>query len=218
MVIGGILMRSAYAPEFSAKITHLINASRFRESVHWKRVSGKKLDLYKRILDVTSIEIQERRIDFGCIIFDQRKVNHKKHNDGDPEKGFFKFLYQHHLKWHRHYKPNGRFRCFHGNMSTKYDLVEMLRCLNNSVKSAPPTIYRPYLQFDFMPVNETRCLQVSDLLIGAVGFVANGGTVKHLGTPRHQIAEHVRQSFCLNDLAADTAWPDRGCHIWNFQL
>lgn len=211
-------MRTAYATEFSAKITQLINASRYRESVHWKRVSAKKLDLYKAIVDVTAREICERRIDFGCIIFDQRKVNHKKHNDGDPEKGFFKFLYQHHLKWHRHYQRHGEFRCFHGNMATKYDLVEMLRCLNNSVRCAPYIIRRPYKQFDFMPVNETRCLQVSDLLIGAVGFIANGGAVKHLGTPRHELAEHIRLSFCRNDLASDTEWPDRGFHIWNFQL
>lgn len=218
MVIGGILLRSADAHKFSESVTRSYAPFKFPEAIQWKHISKAKIKAYESVIDTVSDHIGARKVDFGCIIFDKAKVDHSRHNENDPEKGFFKFLYQHHFKWYRHYKKSGVFRCFHGNMDTKYDLTEMLRCLNNSVRSSPVQLRRPFLQFDFADVRKTRCSQIADLMIGAVGFAANGGPNKKVGTAKAHIYDYMREAFSCPDFCLDTNYPDTGFHIWNFRL
>ncbi|WP_245503138.1 DUF3800 domain-containing protein [Rhizobium ruizarguesonis] len=218
MVIGGILLRSADTHRFSESVTRSYARFKYPEAIQWKHINKAKMNAYKAVIDVIADHIAARKVDFGCIIFDKTKVDHKRHNENDADKGFFKFLYQHHFKWYRHYKKSGLFRCFHGNMDTKYDVAEMLRCLNNSVPVSLPAVRRPFLQFDFAEVRKTRCSQIADLMIGAVGFAANGGPSKREGTAKADIYDYMREAFACPDFCLDTSYPDIGFHIWNFKL
>lgn len=218
MVIGGILLRSAQAHKFSELISRVYDPFGWPESIQWKSISKRKVPAYKAVIDTVYEFQNERFLDFGCIIFDQRRVDHRKHNENDPEKGFFKFLYQHHLKWSRHFGRSATFRCFHGNMETGYDLNELRNCLNNSIKLTLPIIRIPYRQVDFMPVKRTRCSQIADLLIGAVGYACNGEFERNPDTPRAEVYRHIREKFGYPDWSQETEHRDYGFHIWRFRL
>lgn len=217
MVIGGILCRSAIVHELASEITEIINSSRYREAIQWKTISARKVDLYKRVADAFFRWRERQLVDFSCIVFDSRRVDHERHSANDPAAGFFKFVYQHHLAHQRRYRPPSTFRCFHGNMDTPYDLRELKRCLNAGTPSRGLMIYNPYAQVEFRAVKQTRCLQIADLMIGAVGFMTNlqGGMPS---TPKAEIARHIEDLAPVRVLHEPTLWPDAGFNIWHFQL
>jgi len=218
MVIGGILARSFDAYKLSQDISRVYEPYGWPESIQWKYISKAKLKAYKAVIDLIAESVEERRIDFGCIVFDQSKVDHEKYNENDPEKGFFKFLYQHHMKWHRHYRHAGTIRTFHGNMETKYDLNELRNCLNNSVKPHLRRMGPIYKTVDFLPVNRTRCMQIADLLIGAVGFASNGKYEAKPSSPQAEIYRHMMEAFCRPGWECETQFPEKGFHVWRFRL
>lgn len=218
MVIGGILCRSAEAHEISAAVSKLVSGCRYQEAVQWKSLNDKKLALYKSVVDHFFDLNRGNAVDFSCIVFDKRKVDHKKHNENDPETGFFKFLYQHHLSHVRQYGCESRLRCFHGNMTTNYDMDELKRCLNGGSPRRGPKIYQPYVQVEFAKVKDTRCLQIADLLIGAVAYITNG---KHLAAPfsaKTELAFYIQANSPVGSLAEPTTYPDRSFDIWHFRL
>lgn len=219
MVIGGVLLRSADAHKFGTLISCTYEPYKWPEAIQWKSISKAKVRAYKAVIDVLAERHRERVFDFGCIIFDRSKIDHAKHNENNPEKGFFKFLYQHHLKWSRHYRADAAvFRCFHGNMDTGYDVNELRNCLNNSIKIKLPIIRAPYLQVDFLPVKRTRCMQIADLLIGAVGYACNGEFERKPDTPKAEIYRHIREQFGYPHWDEETVPRDYGFHIWRFRL
>lgn len=218
MVIGGVLCRSAIAHRLSAKITDTVNSSRYRETLGWKDITRRKVDLYKRIAEQFFRWREERLVDFACIVFDSRKVDHQKHSAADPDSGFFKFVYQHHLAHQRRYKPTSTFRCFHGNMDTRYDMAELKRCLNGGTPNRGLKIYQPYVQVEFAKVKDIRCLQLSDILIGGVGFITNDGFRRYPNSPKAEVARYIQELAPVPDLAQPTCWPDHGFAIWHFKL
>lgn len=219
MVIGGVLCRSAIAHQVSSRITEIVNSSRYRETIQWKSISRRKVDLYKRVIEEFFRWHEDRLLDFSCIAFDTRKVDHSKHSADNPDSGFFKFLYQHHLAHQRRYKPTSTFRCFHGNMDTRYDLRELKRCLNAGTPKRGLRIFHPYVQVEFAQVKGTRCLQLADVLIGAVGFAMNGRSADCApDSPKAEIARFVEELAPVSSLAEPSSWPDWGFNIWHFKL
>lgn len=218
MVIGGVLCRSADAHKLAGRISNIHSKSRYREAIQWKSASERKLGLYKEVIDSFFDMNSNQEMDFSCIVFDRRKIDHKKFNANDPEKGFFKFLYQHHLSHVRRYGPESTFRCFHGNMDTKYDMRELKRCLNGGSPRRGLKIFNPYSQIEFAKVKDTKCLQIADLLIGAVGYITNK---KHISAPlsaKTELAQYVQQKAPTANLGEPTARPDWGFGIWHFRL
>lgn len=221
MVIGGILLRTGDAHLFSSRIAEIRkDFPTFKESLHWKSLSKAKMNLYKAVIDEFLAWRADRRVDFNCIVFERSKINHRKHNESDPEKGFFKFLYQHHLCHSRfwRYGPEVTFRCYHGNMETGYDIAELKRCLNGGAPKKGLRVFKPYKIVDFMPVKKTNCLQISDILIGATGYVLNGKVESSPDSYRTAMAKYVQANCPVPTLAGDTDWPDFGFSIWNFPL
>jgi hypothetical protein len=218
MVIGGVLCRSADAHKLANRFGAIHSKSPYGEAIQWKSASYRKLSLYKEVIDLFFKMNSDQEMDFSCIVFDRRKIDHKKHSANDPEKGFFKFVYQHHLSHVRRYGVESSFRCFHGNMDTKYNMSELKRCLNGGSPKRGLKIFNPYVQVEFSKVKSTRCLQVADLLIGAVGYITNQ---KHLSSPlsaKTELAEYVQQKAPIPHLGQPTARSDWGFGIWHFRL
>jgi len=221
MVIGGIFLRSGDAHLFSDRISEVRKGfPAFKESLHWKTLSKAKVGLYKAVIDEFLGWQIEKRVDFNCVVFERSRINHRKHSENDPETGFFKFLYQHHLSHSRfwRYGPDVTFRCYHGNMETGYDIAELKRCLNGGAPKRGMTIFHPYTVVDFMPVKATNCLQVSDILIGATGYILNGKDKSAPDSYRTEVARYLEANSPIRSLSEETRWPDFGFSIWHFPL
>lgn len=218
MIIGGVLCRSIEAHRLSARIAAIRAECPFRESIQWKSLNNAKLATAQRIIDLFLEGYASRRIDFNCIVFDQTKVDHAGYNECDPELGFFKFLYQHYNKHRRMYGPESFYRCFHGNRTTKYDMREMRKVLNNSASQDAGYRVSPYKVVEFREVRETNLLQMADLLIGAVGFeMHEKGRVRPDGA-KARLSSYLRRECPRESLALPTTPPDRGFSIWHFEL
>ncbi|MBO0334452.1 DUF3800 domain-containing protein [Sneathiella sp. CAU 1612] len=214
MVIGGILCRSAEAHLIAKRISSIQQNSKFKESLQWKSISRRKIILYKQVIDEVLRLQAEHIIDFSCVVFEKGKINHARYNENDPETGFFKFLYQHHLKSQRQYGRHCKMRGFHGNMETRYDLNELKRCLNASVKGP----HTPWKQVEFKNVCETHCLQIADVMIGAVGYCINGKYERNPNSPKSIVAKYLEANSPVDSLSLQSSWPDKGFSIWRFEL
>jgi hypothetical protein len=217
MVIGGILCRSFDAHRWSQRIAKIKAECPFQESIQFKSVNAAKLPTARRIIDLFFEAQADRRLDFSCIVFDQTKVRHSRFNDGDSEKGFFKFLFQHYNKHRRSYGARATYRCFHGNRHTTYDLREMRKVLNNTATLESGLPVAPFATVDFAEVRRTNLLQMVDLIAGSVGHATNGKG-KDSSKPKSQLTEYVRQKAPIASLATPTEGLDWGFSIWHFEL
>ena len=218
MVIGGLLCRSSAAHCIAKRISDLHASQRFKETIQWKSTSEAKLPFYKSLFDLLFGLIAQREVDFSCIVFDKSKVDHATYNENNPEKGFFKFLYQHHLSHVKRYGSDCTMRCFHGNMKTKYDLSELKRCLNGGTPRKGLKVFQPYVQVEFKPVRDYRLLQLSDLMIGAVGYITNGKQRLRPFSVRTELALYAQEHCPVGSLSEPTLKPDWGFDIWHFRL
>lgn len=218
MVIGGVLCRSYEAHQFSAQIAKIKADCPFRESIQFKSLNKVKFATAKRMVDLFLDGYASRRLDFGCIVFDQRKFDHVKFNDGDAEKGFFKFLFQHYNKHRRSFGHEACFRCFHGNKDTSYDMRELRRALNNMASLEFGARIAPYRLVELAEVRRTNMLQLADLLLGCVGHAMHGRGLMNPDAPKARLAEYLRTECPVDALNRPTTSPDRGFSIWHFDL
>lgn len=219
MVIGGILCGTAFCDIFSKEFESIRARSGLPDSIQWKTINKRKLRVYEECIDLFFYCHRERAIDFNCIVFDATKVDHDKYSNGDKEKGFFKFLYQHYLKHSRIYPPPARFRCYHGNKDTPYDLRELYSSLNASTRRHPRHMSGRYAEVKLRPVRTTPMLQMADVLIGSVGFYWNRKGDEAGTSAKFLVASKVAREAGLTTLATGTDHPiDEGFSIWPFEL
>lgn len=219
MVMGGILCGSHHAGQLAAELEAIRRGFPYPDSVQWKNISKAKIRLYEQWVDLFFEHRSRQLVDFNCVVFDTRKVDHNRFNESDPETGFFKFLFQHYLKHARAYGPSASFRCFHGNKDTGYDLRELLRILNASRRQMHPQRAGKYLEVKLRSVRANPLLQLSDVLIGATGFHTNRDPTAVSTSPKGGIAKRIANSAGVESLAKPTDHPnDFGFSIWHFEL
>ena len=180
MVIGAL----SCPRDRKTELTQAINLLRKQHSTWrefgWKTLSPSRRDFYWALLELFH---KAPELTFRCLVVDRTNLNHEQFNQGDNELGFYKLYYQmlvHWLKPHCAYyiyldwqqnKTQRRFTDLRDILRRKLTGKAKIECLE--------------------PVNSEHISlnQLSDLLIGAVGYVWND-----------RQGSAIKKDFC-NDLA-----------------
>lgn len=213
MAIGGVFCRTDFANDMARHLEAVRLAKNIKHSMQWKHLKGQKVAAYTAYIDEFFNWHRRHHIDFSVIVVDTHKVRHSEFNR-DADSGFFTFLFQHYFRYRRVYGKQATFRCFHGNMDSRYKL----RNLRTSLNAATGFGQFPYRTLQYSYVRENPLLQISDILIGAVGFATHPKHLRTPDSPKAQIAEHIRKSAGLATLAAPTPKEARHFNIWHLEL
>lgn len=183
MAIGSLWLPRSLKPELTRGLRTLRESVGLRGEVKWSKVSGKKLDAYKRIVDFF---FDKDDIHFRVIVVEQGKVDVQKCHGGDRELGFYKFYFELLEKWLR---PQARYLVlldFKKNRGAdRYTTLR--RVLENTTKG------RAWIdELTVIDSHESALAQLSDLLTGATAAkwcglqpeTAKGKLVRYIGERR----------------------------------
>lgn len=164
MVIGALICPR----EAKRDIVHRIHLLQARHSARgefgWSKVAPGKAAFFNDLIALFAVQPGLR---FRCLVADRMQFRHEEFNDGDKELGFYKLYYQMLVHW---LEPGNTYRIYldwqrNASQERFADLREILgRKLGGRAKLAC---------LEPASSHELPLLQLTDLLIGAVGYVWN---------------------------------------------
>ena len=206
--------RKAYATLKAYREKHRMNSE-----LNWTKISDKKLEEYKALLDYFFAMNNTNAIQFHAIIFDSHQWDHRAYNEGDSDIGISKLYYQ--LILHKFIGICGGsgslyVRVDHRNSSTP--LENLRRMLNASASKKWDMNSKPVKQL--VSENSKKCdlLQLNDVILGAVCAIRNG---KHLveggKKSKREVAELVLEKSGLKTFEKDSPPRVGRFTIWNMK-
>jgi uncharacterized protein DUF3800 len=185
---------------------HLVRDARLPElpkgEMGWSEISRAKVAAYRRVVDLffgNPAKIP-KPFDFHCLFFDTRRTDDKAYNQGSRKIGLGKEMYELIMRCARMH----RYSLFNlypdDSEKTRGDALKLKIILNRRLAKEEQARRRlaeagdermrrrlakegegridPFRRVEFRDSRETVCLQVADILTGAIGYELNGHSKK----------------------------------------
>lgn len=187
----------------------------------WTKVSNAKLTEYRKVLDFHFNWLVPRGACYHALIVDCSALNHRRFNQGDPDLGFNKFVFQ--LLNHR----VGRVYCEHERVvvdmdarNSTRDVNELQRVLNSAMgRYYDDATKAPFARLVYRDSRSTRLLQVADLLTGAVAWHKNDHDSKPGSSgAKSALANYAAQCVDLRRLGGCTRKSEDRLGVWNLRM
>lgn len=180
-------------------------------------VSRAKLEAYRRFVDVFFDGAIGRNTELHAIVVDTHRLNHRAHNDGSPEVGFNKEIYQLCSKFARLHSRR-MFHVYLDSRTTHSDPEDLRLILNRGRRKVGDARDWPFRRVHFRQSHEWQTMQLVDLLIGALAFRLNGHNLQPgASVPKSDLSDHILRRAGVLDVTADTAMAGKFT-IWHRQL
>jgi hypothetical protein len=169
MLIGGIWVPRENEQALRADIASFRAEYRMVGEMKWTKVSLTKLPYYCAFFDLI---LKNNHARFNCMIIDTKILNYNQHCDGDSELGFYKFYFQlisRKLCLRNDYMVFVDHRCDHGQTR----LTDLHRCVNNWWCRERRVDTRPVRSVKAADSKKEDLIQLSDVILGAVGYCWN---------------------------------------------
>ena len=192
MSIGGLKVPRTEKAHLSRELKNLMKSRNLNSELKWSKVSAKRLEDYKNIVDFF---FQHSQLTFRAIIVEQLKVRFKEYHGQDHELAFYKFYYEMLEKW----LPPG---CEY------LILLDYKKNRGADRYTTLKTYLERYLRGkawirDLTIINskQTPLAQLCDILTGSVAAAYNGFQ-QH--TAKEQLANYIASSSGLSTLRTST--------------
>jgi hypothetical protein len=222
MALGGIIVPAAAISGIEAMASAYRHKHRMHAELKWSRVSEKKYSEYQQFVDHFFDLNKDNKMHFHAMLIDTHQLDHRTHNDRDPELGMYKFFYQ--LLIHSFGKKycregeDDRFIVKFDHRESKYPLAELKNILNNGMNSRLSIPTKPFHSVEAIDSKSSDLMQFTDVLLGAIGHQKNGfHLVPGARQAKINLAAHIAQKAVLPDLTC-TPWGRGNFTIWNFRL
>jgi hypothetical protein len=221
MILGALIMPGDLVAEAERHLANYLAQQGTLGEFKWTKVSRSKLDVYRGYISYYFDSLVPRGATFSALVVDSREIDHHAYNDGDPDLGFNKFLYQ--LLFHR----VGRVHGLNERIVVDLDARNTTRDageLNNVLNAATARYFgdqarRPFARVAHRDSKNSRLLQLADLLTGAVAWHKNDHDAQP-GASESKIAmaAHIAGHIGLRRLGANSVRAETRLNVWNFQL
>lgn len=157
-----------------------------------------------------------KHIAYKALIVDMSEVDYKKHHDGNPEVGFYKFYWQ--LLYHKfNYYITGSSDALLIHLDHKessYSLSQLKLFLNQKYFRHRKLV-NPVRNVEAIDSKESVIVQLVDIFTGAIGFHSNEyDLVAGASESRIAIAKKVCEFACVSRLCNETRWKQSHFEIW----
>lgn len=175
--------------------------------------------MYKDVINTFFSLHDKNIIHYYCIVIDNSKMDHKKYNEGDKEIGFNKMLFTLLYKFARIYKSNSLFHAYLDDRTTKHTPERMRSMLNARVKRELKLGYEPFRVCQFRKSHHVKCIQLADILSGAIAYATNRHDLKlDAATHKTELVKHIATLAKLPSLAMPTRYSPDGFDIWHIDF
>lgn len=218
LLLGAMILPTASVKPFVDSIMEARLPELPQGELAWVKVSRAKLPAYKRVVDVFfNNDAQIPHLDFHSLHVDTSRVDHRRFNMGSREIGFNKEIYQILTKCRRLYR-DALFHCYPDKRTTSSSTEELRLILNRgSRKTGDPRDW-PFRRIAFRDSAKTPCLQVVDVMLGAIAFKANGHyDVEGASPAKRELCDYILDRAGVRNVLTGTAIAGRFT-IWPRQL
>ncbi len=218
-IIGGIFCHTTVARKIRDDLEMVIANHGGTSELKWSKVNKMNLPLYKAVVDKFFDLRRGEHIHFRALVIDNSKMDHDQFNDGDKELGFSKMFFSFLYQFSRLYRSNNAYYVYLDDRTTKHRPEDLRVMLNAKCQREAPREIDPFRVCQFQKSHQVRCIQVADILIGAIGYATNRMDLKHAAAPyKKELADYVRQKAELYSLARPTRSATSGFDIWHFDF
>jgi hypothetical protein len=209
MVLGGIWCERQFRREISRMIEDMKKASDFAGELKWTKVTPQKITLFKNIIQLF---FTNNNLSFRCIVVDKTVLKHELYNPKGGHEEFYYKMYYYMLN--KKICPPNTYRIFldyKGKDNAKkvaelqdiightyYDFANQIVILMQSVIS-----------------NQHPILQLTDVLIGAVGYIWND---LKTSDAKLEICELIRKMSGMTTLKMTTSYSENKFEIFKINL
>jgi hypothetical protein len=179
LALGGIIVPKNRVAAFEQSIWDARGIDLPAGEMAWTKVSRTKLPAYKRVVDAFFQSPRDiHPIEFHSLHIDTHLLRDRIFNQGSREIGFNKEIYQLCQKFARLHKAR-LLHIYLDSRNTKISTEELRLILNNGIRDKGDKRDWPFRRLHFRGSTTCQCIQVVDVLLGAVMFRLNG----HRQTP-----------------------------------
>jgi hypothetical protein len=161
MVIGGIVAPSEQVEYINKYIKYLKHKHNANCELKWTKLNNNKKEFYKELLEFFFSKIDMR---FNAqLITNKSKLNHEKYNENEPDSFYYKMYYFALLPF---LKQNDNYNIFMDYKDSKGG--QRTKKLREIIQNK----FYGNIDFDFTIIHshESQIMQLSDILIGAIGY------------------------------------------------
>jgi hypothetical protein len=218
LALGGLTLQTRDVGAFE----DAIHGARLPELPHgelaWTKVSPGKLAAYERVVDaVLRPAWPTPRAEFHCLVVDTSRLRHSVFNEGSREVGFNKEIYQLCQKFGRLNRA-GIFHVYLDQRETRSSTQELRNILNHGIRKKQPGRDWPFRRVHFRDSASCACLQVVDILLGAVAFHLNGHRHRpEASAAKCSLSDRVLSLANVRDVMRGTTASGRFT-VWHRQL
>jgi len=159
VLIGGLWIEASKRDNYKTRIKSLRKQFDVQGEFKWHRVSPSRIEFYRALVQL----FFEEEMRFRCIVLPADQLDAVKFHKSDNELMFYKFYYQ--LLHHWIYDFN-RYRIFLDLKTNRVD--DRLRVLEQVLQNSNLT--SEIISVQALPSHELDLLQLTDVLLGAVGY------------------------------------------------
>jgi hypothetical protein len=202
LLFGALILPTASTDRFVQMVQHARLPELPRGEMGWSEISRAKQIAYRRVVDLFFDNPAKipKPFDFHCLFFDTRRTDDKTYNQGSRKIGLGKEMYELIIRCARMH----RYSLFNlypdDSEKTRDDALKLKIILNRRLAKEEQARRRlaeagdermrrrlakegegridPFRHVEFQDSRETVCLQVADILTGAIGYELNGHSNK----------------------------------------
>jgi hypothetical protein len=217
-MLGGLIVPTHRVQTFDAAAIDARGTELPGGEIGWVKVSRSKLPAYIRFTSLLAdFADLLQPLDFHCIVVDTHKIDDALYNQGSREAGFNKEVYQLLMKFGRLY-PAHDYHVYLDQRSTETLPTDLRLIINRGLMLKNRGRDWPVRRLHYRNSADCHCLQMVDVLLGAIAYHINGHRQKDgASAAKCDLSDYVLDLMGITDPSRDTATRGRFT-IWHRQL
>lgn len=199
MVLGGISCPLEKVDFINRYIKHLKHKHKVVQELKWTKVNKYKINFYNELLEFffSSIDLK-----FNCqLIMNKDRLKHKIYNNGESDEFYYKMYY---FVLSPFFKPNNSYNIFLDYKDTNGG--KRIKKLNEVISN---TFYGNIdTRFTIIHSHESQIMQLTDLLIGAIGY-ANRTDIVHESIIKNSIISKIQLLSGITLTESASEWENK---------
>jgi hypothetical protein len=218
-VIGAAFCHETLAERIELAVEDTITPYGGTSELKWSKVKRKNLPMYTDVSRLFFSLNKLQMLHYYCLVIDNSKMDHETYNEGDKEIGFNKMIFTLLYKFARTYRSNSLFYVYLDDRTTAHTPENMRRMLNARVDRDLRLGYQPYRVCQFRKSHESRLIQITDIITGAIAYATNRHDLKSTAAS-HKITlvETITKLSGRPALSIPTPYGSAGFDIWHIDF
>ena len=219
MVYGGTRLSDVDLVLFLDRMREWREENNMTAELKWKKVSACKLPQYKSLVDLFFELASSHKIYFKSLVVNTSEIDFNTYHEGDRELGFYKLYYQ--LLLHKFVKfvQPGTGLIVHLDQRPRAPSYEEFKTILNRGALARFGMYNPVRNVEAIRSHDSDCIQIADVLMGAIGWEWNSLGARPDARPaKKELAAYIARKAGLLSLRQATPYRMRIFDIWKMKF